>query len=38
MVRGKVVEKYSDLIQFINTAEGKKIDNDKNIEAIINGK
>ncbi len=38
MVRGKVVERYSDLLEFINTAEGKKIDNDKNIEAIINGK
>ena len=38
MVRGKVVERYKDLIEFIYTTEGKRTDNKRNIDAIINGK
>ena len=38
MVRGKVNERYDELIKYINTSEGKRFDNEKNIEAIINGK
>jgi long-chain acyl-CoA synthetase len=34
MVRGKVTEKYTDLINFLYTSEGKPINNYRNINAI----
>lgn len=38
MVRGKVVERYDDLLNYINTSEGKRFDNDKNINSIMTNK
>ncbi len=38
MVRGKVVERYKNLIEYIYSTEGKRTDNKRNIDAIINGK
>jgi long-chain acyl-CoA synthetase len=34
MVRGKIVEKYKDLLDFLYTPEAKEITNEKNIQAI----
>lgn len=36
MVRGKVNERYGELLEYINTSEGKRFDNERNIDAIIN--
>lgn len=36
MVRGKITEHYSDLLEYLYTADGKKLYNEKNIRTIKN--